>query len=438
MKDKIIAALASAPGIGGVSIIRVSGDGSHNLIKNFFSNKKKIKSGRFYYGNFIYNNEIIDEVIVLFFNKKFSYTGEESLEINTHGSPLIVKKILDILYGTGMVVEPLPGEFTQRRFMNGKIDLVQAEAVTDLIHSESELSLKQSKEQLKGVLSEELLDIKNEITSLISTLELELDFSEEDLDFTPRSEIDEKFSKLLDILNNFISSYETGKIYNEGIKVVLSGKVNAGKSSLLNRLLKENRAIVTDIEGTTRDIIEERISIRGYLVRIIDTAGLRKTDDIVESEGIKRSLEHIENGDIVLNIIDGSKFDPNLVKSGNNIINVLNKADLNDSLECENSIKISCKDGRGISDLKDMIIDIVEKNMIKPRSAILTNKRHLDIVKRARQSIELARESLTFGMNNEVIIPDIKMGLDILGELTGETTSLDIINNIFANFCIGK
>ncbi|MBN1970953.1 MAG: tRNA uridine-5-carboxymethylaminomethyl(34) synthesis GTPase MnmE [Candidatus Delongbacteria bacterium] len=437
--NTIIAALATPPGIGGISVIRISGANSLEIVLPFLRfkrNKVKVKPGRIYYCDFFVDVELVDEIMIAYFEEYRSYTGEETLEISCHGSPVIVSKILEALYNTNKIHRAGPGEFTERRFMNGKIDLVQAEAVINLINSESDLSSKTSLNQLKGVLSDELGSIKKQITGLLSTLELELDFSEEDIEFTPKSEIESHFDALLSVLYKFLNSYKTGKIYRDGIKIVLTGKVNAGKSSLMNRLLKENRAIVTSIEGTTRDVIEERLNVKGYLLRIFDTAGLRETEDIIELEGIKRSKELIDDSDLILNLIDSTNFDNNLILDNPKAINVLNKCDMaNVNLSY---LKISCKTGDGVEELKDEIIRKIEKDYIQSGSAFLTSKRHEEIVIRAISSVKRAKDTLYQGYSNEVIIPELRDALDILGELTGETTSLDIINNIFANFCIGK
>jgi len=454
----IIAALASAPGKGGISVIRVSGENCHNVIlDNFFPIKKyndrKLKYSYLYFGKFFENLLInnqkkklqIDEVMIAFFKKGKSYTGDESLEISCHGSPLIVSKILTELYNTGKIREAEAGEFTRERFLNGKIDLVQAESVIDLINSESEMSLKASNEQLQGFLSDELLKINQKLIDLLSHLELELDFGEEEIDFLSNDKINSRFVEALSVIDKFLLSFNTGKKYKEGIKVALVGRVNVGKSSLMNKLLNEERVIVTNIEGTTRDIIEEQIEVNGFLIRLFDTAGLRDTDDIVEKEGIKKSLQAIEDADIVLHIVDASKKDSSdfftkLNIDDKKLILVQNKMDkvkIDASLN-DNEIFTSCKTGLGIDDLKNKIIDKALNEDISYHSSVITNLRHFNILRDTKKSLILAQESLLSGQNNEVVILDVRDGLDKLGELTGKTTSLDVINNIFMSFCIGK
>lgn len=470
----IIAALSTAPGKGGIAIIRLSGEGCHKLIINKYfesinpKKQQKLHAGKINFAKLYFGNlqdkqtkKNIDEVNILFFNAKNSYTGEESLEIHCHGSMLIVRKILNLLYQNEEITEAEPGEFTQKRFLNGKIDLVQAEAVTDLINAESENSLKSSQEQLSGGLSNELARINQMLIDLLSHLELELDFIEEEIDHLDNDAIEKRFNEALEVLQKFIDGYSTGKKYREGIKVALVGKVNAGKSSLMNALLNENRVIVTDVEGTTRDIIEEKIEVNGYLLKIVDTAGLRKTTDVVEQEGIKRTEQAIENADLLVHVVDisqrtddfftelekyaGGKFKQKTIK-------VLNKIDILDEEMVEEITKdinellgdgasvqaISCKEKKHIQDLKHVIVDKTMQHNVSYTPYLISNLRHFNILESTKEKLTLARESLLTGMDNGVIIVDVRDALDTLGELTGKTSSMDILNNIFGSFCIGK
>lgn len=437
----IIAALASAPGKAGISVIRVSGKGSAVIVKEFLTSKRlaeKFEFNKLYFSKFYNEGELIDEVTAVFFREDHSYTGEESAEIYCHGSPVVVKKILEALYEDKRVREAEPGEFTQRRFMNGKMDLVQAEAVIDLINSESDASYTASKEQLEGGLSEELKKINQMLIDLISLLELELDFSEEELEFTPKEEIAVKVDSAVEVINKFIQGYKKGRIFRDGIKVVLVGEVNVGKSSLMNRLLQSERVIVTDIAGTTRDTIEEKIEVHGYLLRIFDTAGFRETQDVIETEGINRSKKLLAEADIVLQIIDSTLTGNIPVIQAQNIIRVYNKCDLKDISNGKDSIKVSCKTGEGIDDLKDMIVKRVMDENLTYQPYFISNLRHLTVLKDTVSKLEQAKVSINESETNEVVILDLRQALDTLGELTGETTSLDIINNIFSKFCIGK
>ena len=437
----IIAALASAPGKAGISVIRLSGKGCIKTLGQFLSSKKISKDleyRKLFLTNFVSEGEKIDEVTVVFFEEDHSYTGEESAEIYCHGSPLIVKKILESLYAHKDVREAEPGEFTQRRFMSGKMDLVQAEAVIDLINSESDASYIASKEQLDGGLSEELKIINKMLIDLITLLELELDFADEDLEFTPKEEILGKVDNALEVINKFIRGYKKGRIFRDGIKVVLVGDVNVGKSSLMNRFLKSERVIVTDIAGTTRDTIEEKIEVHGYLLRIFDTAGIRETADIIENEGISRSKKLLDEADIVLQIIDSTNAENIPDVKAHNLIKVFNKCDLKDLDVEEGSVKISCKTGTGIEELKEMIVKTVIDEDLSYQPYYISNLRHLNILKETSVQLEQAKVSIRESQTNEVVILDLRQALDTLGELTGETTSLDIINNIFGNFCIGK
>jgi tRNA modification GTPase len=437
----IIAALASAPGRAGISVVRVSGKGSTGVVREFLTSKKlskKFEYNRLYFSPFVNEGELIDEVTVVFFQEGRSYTGEESSEIYCHGSPIIIKKILEALYEDKKVREAEPGEFTQRRFMNGKMDLVQAEAVIDLINAESDAAYTASREQLEGGLSVELKKINDMLIELITILELELDFADEDLEFTPKEEIAEKVDNALEVINKFIQGYKKGRIFRDGIKVALSGEVNVGKSSLMNRLLKSDRVIVTDIAGTTRDTIEEKIEVHGYLLRLFDTAGFRETQDIIETEGISRSRKILEEADIVLQIIDSTRADNVPVVNAKNLIRVFNKCDLKDITIGEGAVKISCKTGEGIDGLKDMIVKTVMDENLIYQPYFISNLRHLTVLKETVKKLEQAKTSIVESQTNEVVILDLRQALDTLGELTGETTSLDIINNIFGKFCIGK
>ncbi len=437
----IIAALASAPGKAGISVIRLSGTGSAELVRKFLTSKKMGKGfeyNRLYFSPFVNEGEFIDEVTVVFFEEGRSYTGEESAEIFCHGSPIVVKRILEALYEVKEVREAEPGEFTQRRFMNGKIDLVQAEAVIDLINAESDASYTASKEQLEGGLSDELRKINDKLIELISILELELDFADEDLEFTPKNEIAGKVENALEVIGKFIQGYKTGRIFRDGIRVAIAGEVNVGKSSLMNRLLKSDRVIVTDVAGTTRDTIEEKIEVHGYLLRLFDTAGIRETSDIIESEGIMRSKKILEEADIVLQVIDSTKAENIQEIKAGKIIKVYNKCDLKELPEETSSINVSCKTGQGIDELKDLIVKSVINADLTYKPYYISNLRHLNILKETATQLEQAKVSISESQTNEVVILDLRQALDTLGELTGETTSLDIINNIFGNFCIGK
>jgi tRNA modification GTPase len=441
IQGSIIAALASAPGKAGISVVRVSGKGSAGIVREFLTSKKlskKFEYNRLYFSPFVNEGELIDEVTAVFFEEGRSYTGEESAEISCHGSPIVVKRILEAFYEIKGVREAEPGEFTQRRFMNGKMDLVQAEAVIDLINAESDASYTASKEQLEGGLSEELKKINDMLVELITILELELDFADEDLEFTPKQEISGKVDNALDVISKFIQGYKKGRIFRDGIKVAIAGEVNVGKSSLMNRLLKSDRVIVTDIAGTTRDTIEEKIEVHGYLLRLFDTAGIRETEDLIESEGISRSKKLLEEADIVLQIIDSTMAGNVPVINAKNLIRVYNKCDLKDISAGEGSIKVSCKTGEGIDELKDLIVRAVIDENLSYQPYYISNLRHLNILKETASQLEQAKISVRESQTNEVIILDLRQALDTLGELTGETTSLDIINNIFGKFCIGK
>jgi len=444
----IIAAQASAPGRAAISVIRLSGDNTITVLSDFFQphkkRKSKIETNHLYYGKLVdlATQTVLDEVTVVFFKKGQSYTGEESAEIFCHGSPLVVRNILNSLYNSGKIRQAEPGEFTKLRFMNGKIDLVQAEAVIDLINSETEMASRSSQEQLSGILTAEFNKIKNLLKDLTARLELELDFNEEELDFLSKDAILIHFDQAQEYIEKFSASFQTGQKYRDGLKVALTGKVNAGKSFLMNRLLKNERVIVTEIAGTTRDVIEEKIEINGFLIRIFDTAGVRETEDLVEKEGIRRSLQMLEEADLILHVIDSSihhEKDDYLTEFAAKTIRVYNKADLASKVQMsDDSIQISCLLDQGIDELKHLIVQKALHDDLAYHPAYITNLRHFQALENCRQSLLHAREALIMGLNNTVIISEIRQALTAIGIVTGETTSLDIINHIFGSFCIGK
>lgn len=444
----IIAALASAPGRAAISTIRISGENTVAVLQNFFQPQKKYKAqnlyNRLYYGKLYdpLSKLFLDEVTAVFFKKGQSYTGEESAEIFCHGSPLVVKNILNAFFNSNEIRQAEPGEFTKLRFLNGKIDLVQAEAVIDLINSETEMANRSSQEQLSGILTNEFNKIKNILKDLTARLEIELDFSDEELDFLPKEEIFEHFDIAQSYIDQFSASFQTGQKYRDGLKVAITGKVNAGKSYLMNRLLKNERVIVTEIAGTTRDVIEEKIEVDGFLIRLFDTAGVRYTEDRVEKEGINRSLRMLEEADLILHIIDSSIFheeDEYLHPFAKKIIRVYNKSDLQSKIDLpDGSLKISCVLDQGIDELKHLIVKKAMHDDMSYHPAYITNMRHYQALRDCSDSLKHAREALAHGFNNTVIIAEIRRALEAIGVVTGETTSFDIINHIFGSFCIGK
>lgn len=462
--EDTIAAIATPVGEGGISVIRISGKGALHTADSLFRGKKRIKdmlSHTAVFGNIVDSGSdrtVLDEVVVVVFRSPNSYTGEDVVEISCHGGMLVTKSILNALIESG-ARHANPGEFTQRAFINGRLDLSQAEAVADIIHARTERAHRSSLDQLKGRLSQEIEEIRQSILNFCSLIELELDFAEEDIELANRDDFIKRADGVIKRLQDLIDSFKVGKVYREGIKVVLAGKPNAGKSSLLNTLLQENRAIVTDIPGTTRDVIEESLNIDGLLFRVIDTAGLRVTDDPVESEGVQRTIQQIEQADLALMIVDYSQsMTDEEIKYIDSILDkmeeldvaplvVLNKIDVagTDSFFDTGKlmhypfVKLSAKTGEGVDVLKKQMVHLATGGKAYQEGSVLvTNSRHRDALIRARHGLGLAITSLKDGQSGEFVSVDLRAALDALGEITGVVTTDDILNNIFSNFCIGK
>ena len=456
--EKTIVAISTASGNGGIGIIRLSGKDTFEIIDKIFRPKNKSKGIEGYhikYGNIIDSkkDEIVDEVLVSYFVGPKSYTTEDMCEINSHGGNIIVRKILEICLNNGAEMAE-PGEFTKRAFLNGRIDLAQAESVIDVINSKSEKEAKSGIKQLEGYLSNEIREIKQEILDVLTNVEVTIDYPEYD---TPEVQ-EEQIRKMLENTENKLvkleKSFDNGKIVKEGIKTAIIGKPNAGKSSLLNAILKENRAIVTDIAGTTRDTIEELITINGIPLKLIDTAGIRKAKDEVEKIGIKKTIEEVEDADLIIAIFDSSKElekdDLEILELIKNkkVIILLNKIDLKSILSetdkrfveiTNNILKISALNKKGIEELYEKISEMFNLNEINLGNEILiTNIRHKNIISKAIENVKKAFEALNESMPIDIITIYIKEILEDLGEITGEVVTEDIINDIFSKFCLGK
>lgn len=463
-QEDTIAAIATPIGEGGISVIRISGSNALAVADRLFDGKRRIRdmaSHTASFGNIIdphNNRRVLDEVVAVVFRSPNSYTGEDVVEISCHGGMLVTKSILNVLFEAG-VRHANPGEFTKRAFLNGRLDLSQAEAVADIIQARTERAHRSSLDQLKGKLSTEIDEIRNDILNFCSLIELELDFAEEDIELANRDDFANRAGRVLRHLQELIESFNVGKVYRDGIKVVIAGKPNAGKSLLLNTLLQENRAIVTDIPGTTRDTIEESLNIDGILFRIIDTAGLRETNDPVESEGVQRTLQQIERADLALMIIDYSlnmsdediRYIDSILDKMNELdvdpLVVLNKIDITDGKQFVDTgkllhypfVKISAKTGEGVDVLKKQMVNLATHGKpYQEGSVLVTNSRHRDALVRAKQSLELALASIKGEASGEFVSVDLRAALDALGEITGVVTTEDILNNIFSSFCIGK
>lgn len=456
-----IAAIATATGNGGIGIIRMSGEKCFEILKKIFIpidknlSLDKVKGYRIKYG-YIVNSETgekIDEVLVSFFRAPKSYTTENMCEINSHGGTIVERKILEqcLLNGADLAE---PGEFTKRAFLNGRIDLSQAESVIDLINSKTEKEAEASFDQLQGKLSREIKEMKNSLLDIMSDIEASIDYPEYDIEETTNEKIRNLLNSVKERLIKLEESFENGKILKEGVKTVIVGKPNAGKSSLLNTMLNEDRAIVSDLAGTTRDTIEEFININGIPLKIIDTAGIRDTNNAIEKIGVEKAINLIEHADLIIAVFDSSqKLDEedfkvlDLVKNKKSIL-LLNKCDLsqkNDetikyiSNNNKNVLKASMKTKKGVSELYEMITKLFSNNEVDISDGIIiTNIRHKNLIHKSISSIDKAEVSIEQNMPIDVIAICIKETLENLGEITGDNVSEDIIDKIFEKFCLGK
>ncbi|MGO5064387.1 tRNA uridine-5-carboxymethylaminomethyl(34) synthesis GTPase MnmE [Clostridium sporogenes] len=455
-----IAAVATPLGEGGISIIRISGDKSLDIVSSIFKGKNNrtlddIKPYSMRYGFIIEkeSKEIIDEVLVSYMKGPRSFTAEDTLEINCHGGVIPTKKILKelIKYGARLAE---PGEFTKRAFLNGRIDLSQAEAVIDIIRSKTDLSMKSALKQAEGRLSKEINFIRDEMIKIIAHIEATVDYPEDDLEEITSQKIKVDLKKIINEIDNLISASEEGKILREGLNTVIVGKPNVGKSSLLNALINENKAIVTEIPGTTRDVIEEYINIDGIPIKIVDTAGIRETEDVVEKIGVEKSKEKIDEADLVIFMLDLSrKIDEEdieimeFIKDKKYIV-LLNKLDLNKDLNEENHfikelnskyiIKTSVKNNSGLNELKECIKNLFFSGEIKSDELIVTNTRHQEALIRSKEACLQAIETLADEISIDLASIDIRNAWKYLGEITGDALDENIIDKIFSEFCLGK
>lgn len=451
-----IAAISTAPGIGGIGIIRMSGEDCFKILDKIFKQKKpqsidKIKGYTIKYGNIIDGEEIIDEVLVSYFKEPKSYTSENMCEINSHGGIVVVNKILDLCIKNGAEMAE-PGEFTKRAFLNGRMDLSQAEAVIDVINAKTDKEAKISMEQLEGNLSQKIEQIRKIIISVMADIEATIDYPEYDLEEVTNAKILKILEEVDTLLASLEKSFYNGKILREGISTAIIGRPNAGKSSLLNVILNEERAIVTDIEGTTRDTIEEYISIDGVPLKIIDTAGIRNANDEVEKIGVNKAIEIAKKSDIIVAIFDSNKElneeDEKilgLLKDKNAII-ILNKIDLDKKIDTKKIesigkpiVEISTKTRAGIDEFYEEISKMFKlKEIANDGETIVTNVRHKSIIINSRKNLEKAKEIINANMPIDIISTYLKEIIEELGKITGETVTEDVISEIFSKFCLGK
>ncbi len=467
MYNETIVALATPSGAGAVAIIRISGKNAITIASEVFqsvSNKDitQQKTHTIHLGTIVEDHKIFDQVLVSIFKNPNSYTGEDVIEISCHGSTFIQQQIIQLLVRKGCRIAQA-GEFTLRAFLNGKIDLSQAEAVADLISSDNEASHQIAMQQMRGGFSNEISKLREELLNFASLIELELDFAEEDVEFADRTQFTELLNRIEFVLKRLIDSFSIGNVIKNGIPVAIVGEPNVGKSTLLNALLNEERAIVSEIAGTTRDTIEDELVIGGIGFRFIDTAGIRETIDVVERVGIKKTFEKIEQAQVVLFLIDSLqliidndttvKIEIEKIKNQfpqKPLIVVVNKVDSLNHKQTEIllekvsiinyplSIKISAKNKTGIDELKNTLLSFVNTGALRNNETIITNTRHYDSLLKALEEIQKVKFGLSSNLSSDLMAIDIRQALYYFGEITGEVTNDELLGNIFANFCIGK
>lgn len=462
ISQETIVALATPSGAGAIAIIRLSGKNAITIAAEIFQSVSgkditKQKTHTIHLGHIVDNSKVYDQVLLSIFKGPNSYTGENVIEISCHGSTFIQQQIIQLLLRRGAKMAQA-GEFTLRAFLNGKLDLSQAEAVADLIASDNEASHQIAMQQMRGGFSNEIAKLREELLNFASLIELELDFAEEDVEFADRTQFHELLERIEFVLKRLIDSFAVGNVIKNGIPVAIVGEPNVGKSTLLNALLNEERAIVSDIAGTTRDTIEDELIINGIGFRFIDTAGIRETQDHVESIGIQKTFEKIEQAQVVMFLVDSTeltmeslerlKVEVEKIKNKypqKALLTIFNKKDklekrLLQNLESqiENSIFISAKQKVGIEELKNELMSFVNTGALRNNETIVTNTRHYDSLLKALEEIQKVKWGLDSRISSDLMAIDIRSALYFFGEITGEVTNDELLGNIFANFCIGK
>lgn len=447
-----IVALATAPGVGAIAVIRLSGEKCVDLVSEVFQGKDLTaqKSHTIHFGNIMDGDDIVDEVLISLFVAPHSFTKENSVELSCHGSPYIVNRIIQLLVKKGGRLAE-PGEFTQRAYLNGRFDLAQAEAVADLIASENEAAHATALNQMRGGISNEIKNLREKLVHFASMIELELDFSEEDVEFASRGELKALIEKIDVVLVQLIDSFQLGNVIKNGVPVVIVGKPNAGKSTLLNALLEEEKAIVSDIAGTTRDIIEDELNMRGVKFRFIDTAGLRETKDQIEAIGVERAEQKMQEASLIMYLFDLStesldtirSTEEMLMEKGKPYILVGNKLDKVGEEEAslksnEHYVSISAKSKSGVDQLKELIWTKSQMDNFQPGNIVVTNARHYQSLVNTQNSLHDVLRGIDNQITNDFLAQDIRHALHFLGEITGEITTDDLLANIFSKFCIGK
>tara|TARA_R110000765_G_scaffold2912_1_gene9073 strand:- start:31326 stop:32723 length:1398 start_codon:yes stop_codon:yes gene_type:complete len=464
IKADTIIALATPSGSGAIAIIRLSGPNAISIASQHFESISgkvlgKQKSHTIHLGYIKDSSAVLDQVLISIFKNPHSYTGEDIIEISCHGSPYIQQQIIQLFLRNGCRTADA-GEFTLRAFLNGKMDLSQAEAVADLISSDNAASHQIAVQQMRGGFSNEIKNLRAELLNFASLIELELDFSEEDVEFADRTQFKELLTRIQKVLKSLIDSFAVGNVIKNGIPVAIVGEPNVGKSTLLNAFLNEERALVSDIAGTTRDTIEDEIAIGGIGFRFIDTAGIRETEDVIEGMGIKRTFEKIEQAQVILLLVDGSKLladdqklkniviDYEKIKNQNPqkpLVLLINKADTLSESDKEfigqylNNINyLSAKTGEGVEALKNSLLEFVNTGALRNNETIVTNTRHYNSLLKALEEIEKVQFGMKENLSSDLMAIDVREALYHLGEITGQVTNDELLGNIFANFCIGK
>lgn len=448
--DTIIA-LSTPPGSGAIGVIRLSGPEAISLTNSVFSGKDLAKQAThtLHFGLIKDGEVVVDEVVVSLFVGPKSYTKEHVVEISCHGSNYIIQQIINLLIRKGARAAK-PGEFTLRAFLNGAFDLSQAEAVADLIASDSKASHEVAMQQMRGGFSNELKDLREQLIHFASMIELELDFAEEDVEFANRDQLRDLIQRINKVLQRLIHSFELGNVIKNGVPVVIAGKPNVGKSTLLNALLNEERAIVSEIAGTTRDTIEDEININGVVFRFIDTAGIRETADVIEAKGVERSLEKMKQAKLIIYMVDAQEEQAEVLKQLHDLgqqqtpyLFIVNKAELLTAEQKEfylehRALLISAKAKQGMDVLENALLEKVNLSHINTSETLVTNIRHVEALKQTQNSLDRVLENIHNPVTSDFLAMDIKQALHYLGEITGTVTTDDLLENIFTKFCIGK
>lgn len=451
-KQDTIVALATAQGISAIAVIRLSGKDSIAIVQKIFKGKNllEVPSHTVHFGTVQNQGKTIDEVLVTVFKEPNSFTQENAVEISSHGSPVIIKEIIKALLSHGARLAE-PGEFTKRAFLNGRFDLAQAEAVADLISAETDNARQAALNQMRGGFSKEINHLREELIHFASLIELELDFGEEDVEFAKRDDLRKLIIKIQSYLSSLIQSFDQGNVIKNGVPTVIAGKPNAGKSTLLNVLLNEEKAIVSEIAGTTRDVIEDEIVLGGINFRFIDTAGLRETQDVIEAMGVERTRDRMKRASLIMYLFDLSAVSLSEIKEevkalealGIPFIKVGNKVDraapeLIAKLQSESFVFISAANQTNIQQLKDRLLSFFQVTTVKSGDVLVTSLRHYQNLLQTHESLDRVLNGMSEGITGDFLAMDIRQSLHFLGEITGQITTDDLLENIFSKFCIGK